>query len=73
MAAIFGAYIATMLLHIAIGMSVPNDTPVLLTSIYSIFLCWTGLMVLIYFIRRAWVSWLILISISLISSALIFI
>jgi hypothetical protein len=73
MAAIFGAYIATMFIHIAIGKSVPHDTPVLLTSTYSVFLCWVGLMVLIYFIQRAWVSWLILVAISLFSSALIFI
>ncbi|MEM9834676.1 MAG: hypothetical protein AAF944_28900 [Bacteroidota bacterium] len=72
MAVIFGAYLATMTMHIAIAKNVPSDTTVLLTSTYSSFLCWVGLMVMIYLIRKAWVSWAILIALIGVSSLLIF-
>ncbi|MGD1891642.1 MAG: hypothetical protein ACFB15_13745 [Cyclobacteriaceae bacterium] len=72
MAVIFGAYAATMTTHIAIAKNVPDDTVVLLTSTYTSFLCWVGLMIMIYLIRRAWVSWAILISITGVCSLLIF-
>ena len=72
-AIIFGAYAATATLHIALAKNVTNDVPVLLTSTYSSFLCWTGLMIMVYMIKRAWVSWSILFGIIAISSLLIFI
>lgn len=72
MAVIFGAYLATMTLHLAIAKNVANDTAVLLTSTYTAFLGWVGLMMMIYLIRKAWVSWVILISITGVSSLLIF-
>ncbi|MEM0941109.1 MAG: hypothetical protein AAF600_12750 [Bacteroidota bacterium] len=73
LAIIFGAYAATATLHIALAKNVPNDTPVLLTSTYSSFLCWVGLMIMVFMIKRAWVGWSILIAIAGISSLLIFI
>ncbi len=73
MAAIFGAYFATILAHLAIASKVPNDTPVLLTSTYSAFLVWCGLMVMIYMIEKAWISWAILLTVILLSLVLIFI
>ncbi len=72
MAAILGSYLATMLVHIAIAKHVLDDTPVLMTSAYSAFICWTGLMVMVFFIKRAWVSWMLLVSISIASTAVIF-
>lgn len=71
MAVIFGSYAATMSLHIAIAKNVPNDTPVLLTSTYTAFLGWVGLMIMIYLIRKAWISWAILLALTTISSLLI--
>lgn len=73
MAAIFGAYFATMFIHMAIAKNAPNDTPVLLTSTYSTFLVWCGFMVMVFLIKRAWVSWALLLLIILLSSLLIFI
>ncbi|MEM6734813.1 MAG: hypothetical protein AAGC64_06640 [Bacteroidota bacterium] len=73
LAIIFGAYAATASLHIALAKNIPNDTPVLLTSTYSSFLCWVGLMIMVFMIKRAWVGWSILVAITGISSLLIFI
>lgn len=71
MAAIFGAYIATAALHIGLAKAVADDTPVLLTATYSVFLLWCGFMIMIYLIEKAWVSWLILLAVTLLSSLLI--
>lgn len=71
-AIIFGAYAATATFHIALAKNVPDDTPVLLTSTYTSFLVWIGLMVMVYLVRRAWVAWSILFGIITISSLLIF-
>ena len=72
MAAIFGAYIATMLIHIAIAKTVADDTPVLLTATYSGFCGWVGLMIMVYFVDKAWVSWAILLGLCAVSSLFIF-
>ena len=72
LAVIFGTYAATAALHIAVAKNVSDDTPVLLTSTYSSFLLWVGLMVVVYLIRKAWVSWSILLGIVAICSVLIF-
>jgi hypothetical protein len=72
LAIVFGAYAATSTLHIAIAKSVANDTPVLLTSTFSSFIVWVGLMIMVYMIRKAWISWTILFGIITISSLLIF-
>ena len=71
-AIILGAYAATATLHIAIAKNVVNDAPVLLTSTYSSFLCWVGLMVMVYMLKRAWVAWSILLIIITVSSILIY-
>jgi hypothetical protein len=72
-AAIFGAYMATMMVHMAIAKNVPNDLPVLLTATYSAFFVWVGLMIMVYLIPKAWISWAILVLVSVLSAALIFV
>ena len=71
MAVIFGAYAATMSIHLALASLVKDDTPVLLTSTYSGFLMWVGFMIMVYLIKRAWVSWAILLSITLVGCLII--
>lgn len=73
MAIIFGAYAATFTLHIALAKIVPDDTPVLLTSVFTSFFCWVGLMVMVYMIRRAWVGWSVLLMIISVSSLIIYV
>ncbi|MEM9858420.1 MAG: hypothetical protein AAF843_13740 [Bacteroidota bacterium] len=73
LAMLFGAYAATAALHIALAKNVTNDVPVLLTSTYSSFLCWVGLMVLVFIIKKAWVSWAVLLGLIGFSSLFIFV
>lgn len=72
MAAIPGAYATTMLAHMAIAKHVVNDTPIVLTTAYSSFLIWVGLMVVVYFIKNSWYMWGLLLLISAISVAFLF-
>lgn len=72
MAAIFGCYIATAMLHIAIINNLEDDTNMLLTSTYSVFFLWCGLMIAVYLLDKAWVSWSLLLAIIGVSSILIF-
>ncbi|MEM6634042.1 MAG: hypothetical protein AAF694_30480, partial [Bacteroidota bacterium] len=65
-------YFATMFLHLAVAKSVPVDTPVLLTSTYSSFLIWVGLMIMVFLVKRAWISWAVLLLISGLGALLIF-
>lgn len=73
MAAVFGAYLASMFIHLGFAASVADDTPVLLTSAYSYFLVWVGLMIMVYMIKKAWISWAILASLCTIGATLIFV
>ncbi|NRB46094.1 MAG: hypothetical protein HRU41_00360 [Saprospiraceae bacterium] len=72
MAALFGAYLATIFLHLSIAKMLVDDTPVIITSTYSTFLVWCGFMIMIYLIKKAWISWAILLSIISVGSLLIF-
>lgn len=72
-AAILGGYTAAVLMHLAVAGNVSNETPVLLTSTYSVFLVWCGFMIMIYLVKKAWVAWVILLSVILLSGLLIFV
>ncbi|WP_438712045.1 hypothetical protein ACSTS3_06155 [Aquimarina muelleri] len=74
MAALIGAYITTMLFHVALAkVSMPNETPVVLSGSYTGFVVWVGLMVMVYFIKKAWHAWLLFFMISFFSGLIIFI
>ncbi|MEQ8472584.1 MAG: hypothetical protein RIC35_15440 [Marinoscillum sp.] len=73
MAAIVGAYMTAMLFHVALAkLAMPNETPVVLSGSYTGFVVWVGLMILVYFIKKAWHAWLLLLGISLFSGSIIF-
>lgn len=72
-ATIFGAYAASVLLHIVFIKNMENDAVALLTSAFSIYFFWVGFMVMVYLVKRVWISWAILLSVILISSSLIYI
>ncbi|MEN0004513.1 MAG: hypothetical protein AAF798_10225 [Bacteroidota bacterium] len=71
-AAIIGTYFATMVLHVAVAKNVANDAPVVLTSTYSSFMMWVGLMIMVFLIRKAWAAWTILLSVIIIGGLLIY-
>ena len=72
LAIIFGAYLATATMHIALAKNVTDDTPVQLTSTFTSFLVWIGLMVTVFLIKKAWKAWLVLLGIIGISCLFIY-
>lgn len=65
LAAILGSLAACLALHMALALWVGFDY-VLPTSTFSVFIVWTGLMLLVYRIEKPWKSWAVLLIILLI-------
>ena len=56
-AAIIGGYLVTMLFHNAIGILLTNKGALALTSAFSAFFMWAGLMVLAFLSKNGWKVW----------------
>ncbi|WP_405414508.1 hypothetical protein [Maribacter sp. Asnod1-A12] len=56
-AAIIGGYLVTMLVHNAIGIHLTNKGGIALTSAFSAFFMWVGLMVLAFLSKNGWKVW----------------
>lgn len=65
LAAIPGSLAASLALHLALALWVGFDY-VVPTSTFSVFIVWTGLMLLVYRIEKPWKSWAVLFIILLI-------
>ena len=65
LAAILGSLAASLTLHIALALWLGFDY-VIPTSAFSIFIVWTGFMLLVYRIEKPWKSWTVLFIILLI-------
>ena len=65
LAAILGSLAASLALHIALALWVGFDY-VLPTSTFSVFILWTGFMLLVYRIEKPWKSWVVLLIILLV-------
>ncbi|MEM9859705.1 MAG: hypothetical protein AAF843_20295 [Bacteroidota bacterium] len=69
LAAIFGSLFATMSFHVAAAVWT-DPINALVTSLFSIFIIWPLLMLMVYWIAKPWKSWTILLSITLIFGVL---
>ena len=67
LAALFGSMLASIALHLALALWVGYKY-VIPTSIYSIFIVWVGFMLLVYWIKKPWKSWVLLLTVILIST-----
>ena len=56
-AAIFGGYLVTMLIHLALTKMVADEAFIIMTTAYSAFLMWVFFMVITFFIKKAWHVW----------------
>ncbi|MEM7382530.1 MAG: hypothetical protein AAF361_15245 [Bacteroidota bacterium] len=68
LAAILGAMIASLSLHLALALWLGFEY-VIPTSIFTIFILWVVFMLLVYWIQKPWKSWVLLILIILVSVA----
>ena len=71
LAAFLGSLIALTSVVMALA-SWLDPYVVLWTASYWIFIVWIGLMLLVYWTRKAWVSWLILVGIALVSALFLY-
>ena len=66
--ALLGSMVASISLHLALALWV-GFTYVIPTSIFSIFIVWVGFMLLVYWIKKPWKSWVLLLTVILVSAA----
>ena len=71
MASILGALFCTLAIHFVCALILGIDN-VMPTSLFSVFMVWVTLMLGVFWIKKAWVSWLLLSLITLACSVLIF-
>ncbi|MEM8897650.1 MAG: hypothetical protein AAGC85_06075 [Bacteroidota bacterium] len=70
-AAFFGGLFATMGLHMAAALWLDMQT-VFSTTLYSFFIIWPLMMVGVYWIRKPWISWAVMMGICLFSGVFIY-
>lgn len=63
-AAILAAFILTTSVHLAIGHMMPDKTTLVMTSIWSSWIMWAGLMVYAFTFERAWRVWALYLGLS---------
>ena len=63
LAAFLGGLLATMALHMAFAVW-GDEKVVIVTSLYSIFIIWPLFMLMVYWIKKPWKSWVILLSVT---------
>ncbi|MEM8999547.1 MAG: hypothetical protein AAGB24_04720 [Bacteroidota bacterium] len=68
LAAFLGSMLASIGLHMALALWV-GFKYVIPTSIFSIFIVWVTFMLMVYWIRKPWKSWGLLLLVILISTA----
>lgn len=71
-AGILGGYIVTFLFHNAIGVFLTNKDGLIVTSAYSSFLIWAGLLVIAFLIKNGWKVWGIYLLLIILFSLIIF-
>lgn len=71
-AGIVGGYIVASLLHIALALWLPNFKVVLVTSIFTIFIVWGGLMIVPFLFKNGWLVWLLYLGLSFLFAVAIY-
>ncbi|GAB3775873.1 hypothetical protein GCM10028818_20560 [Spirosoma horti] len=71
-AGIIGGYVLTAALHLLLAVMPPFREQILLSSTFSFFLLWVGLIILAFLARNGWKIWGIYLLSSLIFSVIIY-
>ncbi|MEM1338364.1 MAG: hypothetical protein AAF634_06080 [Bacteroidota bacterium] len=66
LAATIGSFLSTASFHVAL-LFFFDKSKVLATALYSIFISWVLLMLMVYYVKRPWVSWAVLVFILFLS------
>lgn len=71
LAATIGSFLSAASFHVAL-LFFFDKSKVLATALYSIFISWVLLMLMVYYIKRPWVSWAVLALVLLLSMVAIY-
>ncbi|MEM9389499.1 MAG: hypothetical protein AAGA02_03440 [Bacteroidota bacterium] len=67
LAATIGSLLCSVSFHVAL-LFFFDKSKVLATALYSIFISWVLLMLMVYYIKKPWLSWAMLIAIFIVSA-----
>ncbi len=68
-AGLIGGYCLAISIHLLLSALLPYRKEVLLTGAYSIFILWTGLMIVAFFARSGWLIWAVYLVLTLVFTA----
>ncbi|MFT7420385.1 MAG: hypothetical protein ACI9QN_001310 [Arcticibacterium sp.] len=71
-AAILGSYILLSFVNSVIGSFMIDKANLILTSVYSSFFLWIGLMIMAFLAKKAWTIWAIYLGLSLLGLVIIY-
>ncbi|QMW03297.1 hypothetical protein [Spirosoma foliorum] len=71
-AGVLGGYILSACLHLLLAVVTPFREQILLSSTFTFFLCWAGLMILAFLARNGWKIWGIYLLSSVVFSGIIY-
>ncbi|MVM40738.1 hypothetical protein GO730_28695 [Spirosoma sp. HMF3257] len=71
-AGLLGGYVLSTCLHLLLAVVTPFREQILLSSTFSFFLCWAGLMILAFLARNGWKIWGIYLLSSVVFSGIIY-
>ncbi|QDO92572.1 hypothetical protein FNB79_00765 [Formosa sediminum] len=71
-ASVLGSLIASFGFHLALS-SYFWQTQIVATSLFSIYMLWAGLVIVVYWVKKPWMAWAILLPIIILSAIAIYI
>lgn len=71
-AAILGGFLVTMAVHVVIGIFLVDKSPMVLTTIWSAWLMWVGLMIYAFTFEKAWKVWALYLGITTVLGIVIY-
>lgn len=71
-AGILGGFLASTALHMCIGSLLTDKSIIVMTTIYSFWLVWTGFIIAAFIVRKTWKVWLVYIGLIIFCSVVIY-
>lgn len=70
--AFIGGYIVTTLCHMVVGVFLEDKTVLVMTAIWSSWIVWIACMLLAFYLKKAWHSWVIFLIITFVLAGIIY-
>lgn len=70
--ATLGGFLFVVLIQMAIGKLLKDNTPLLLLSIWTTWIAWVTCMVIVFMVKKTWILWIVFIVVALVCSSIIY-